>query len=360
MPNFDRIRDLVLQRLRPHVRASRGSDQPAVGIDLGSRFVRIAVVEAGPGLPVVRRLIAQPLAPTLVGADRVHDLEGTAAEIASVAAEAGVSGGRATIHVPGGSVTMKHHKVLRGGRDEVLAQAIRDVKTVNPLQHQLDMHVLEDRDSSAQMSILLAGAQRETVRDRQRVVAEAGLRVHAVDADFFALYNAFEFCHPDLLTQPAALIHIGYDSIIMIVTEGRAPKVARQLRLTLGQLEDRVRAEGKLSPGTDIGQVLRSRDFGQVYAVPFKDWLRELVDQIVLTLRAAGHAKTWKGRLFISGDGAMVPAIESTLREVTGMPFQIFNPLAKLTCTDRSIPEDGTAGAAFVLALGLALRQMEG
>ena len=330
--------------------------QVSVGLDIGSRYVKVVQVSHAGDVPEVSRIAMRPLS------NAPADLPDAAPVVETVAGllrDAGLSGQDVVTGVGGHDVIVKRIELERMEPSE-----LREVIRWEAEQHlpfdtadvELDFQILTPGDP---MDVLLVAAKRDLVRTTAEVARAAGLAVQVMDVDGFALYNALARNHPDATEGVVVLADIGWRTTTMVVVEEGIPAVTRDLPFGVRSLRNTVQREMGLSRQSAEATVRGRQVSSDLRAV-----IESGADEIAMGLgRAAAFLKTrpadlGPGRVYLSGGGARIPGFSQSLGRILNVETRIANPFEQVpvrpdACVDTTLEE---VAPMLQLSLGLALR----
>ena len=302
--------------------------QETVGLDIGSRCVKVVRVSHARGGPEVSRVglraLPEPDEPVRAAAPVVK-------AVAELFAEAGLKG-RAVVTGVGGQDVIVKRIELRRMKAAELREVIRwEAEPHLPFDTahlELDFQILASGDP---MDVLLVAAKRDLVRSTVEVARAAGLAVEVVDVDGFALYNALAHNHPEAAEGVVVVADVGWETTTIVVVEDGVPAVAR-----------------------DIPAGVRS----------LGDTLQPTTDEIAVGLeRAAAFLKTKSsdlgmGRIYLSGGGARIPGFAEALGRILNVETHVANPFERIPVRPDAFPDLDleAVGPMLLLPVGLALR----
>jgi len=333
-----------------------------LGLDIGTYSIKAIELDASGREPVV----------TNFGKTRVRGPQQQVEAIREVRSLAGTKNKKVVTAVSGRGVIVRYIQMRRMSESD-LRNAIRfEAKKYIPFDTDeivLDCQRLDDNGpgpgaTGDQMRVLLVAVKRNTVTDQMAILREAGVQPVIIDADGFALGNAWDLNRREARddARPVALVDIGANksSINILVgtssyftrevyTAGNdlSEAISRRLELDMQQVETLKRAPGDaldqvreatLGPLDDLGNEIRlSLDY-------FENQFEREVSEVLL-----------------SGGGAAMPWVEEELSGLLGKPVRAWDPLENVTCDvgpaeERFRCESGQ----FAVALGLAARAWAG
>ena len=341
-----------------------GRGKVSAGLDIGSGFVKLVVVDHSGEQPEITQLATSPLVPDAIVDGEVMDPVLVADTIRSVVDSAGLKKKNVVAAVGGHDVIIK--KIQMDRMEEADA---REVIRWEAEQHvpfdmesvQLDFQILDPGGEGGQMSVLLVAAKRELIDNRQSLLSDAGLNVSIIDVDAFALHNAFEVNYPDEMQGLIALVNVGHETTNVNLIENGVPVSVREISFGSRRLREALQRERSLT-ADEAEEMVQGRSENHAELDSF---VAERADELGVGIeRAAAFVSAQTGgaeisRIFLSGGGARVPGMVDALADRLRLPVRIVSPLERVAVRPevmQSHPIDELA-PMLMMAVGLAMRR---
>lgn len=341
-----------------------GRARTTAGLDIGSGFVKLVVMDHSKSEPEIVRIATSPLVPDAIVEGEVMDPVLVAETVrALVDSIGGLKKDRVVAAVGGHDVIIKRIQMDRmspaDARGVIRWEAEQHVPFDMEGVH-LDFQILDPDGDSPQMLVLLVAAKRELIDNRISLLADAGIRPSIVDVDAFALHNAFEHNHPDVGSGLVALVNIGHESTNLNLLQDGAPVLvrdipfgSRRLRETLQrergytaeQAEDVVQGRGELA---DLHGFVADR----------ADELGVGIERAVAFVAAQAGSPDL-GQIYLTGGGARTRGMVDAVASRLGARTELTNPLDRIAVrpeVQQTVALDEIA-PMLTLSVGLALRQ---
>ena len=339
-----------------------GRTKESVGLDIGSGFVKVVVVDHSGDQPEVSGVAMRPLVADAIVEGEVMDPGLVSDTIRDVFQEIGAKGKSVVTAVGGHDVIIKKIEMDRmkesDAREVIRWEAEQhvpfDIKSV-----ELDFQILDPLDEGMQMQVLLVAAKRELVDHKVSLLLDAGLSPAAIDVDAFALHNAFAHNHPEAMRGIVALVNIGHETTNVNILEDGNPLLTRDIPFGSRRVRQDLQRERGLT-AEQAEDVVQGREA--------LDDLSALVDSAADEVgvgieRASAFLMTRQdggglGGIYLSGGGARIPGMADALGSRTNLQTDVVNPFEQVPV------QPGAAGAVvleeaapmLLLPLGLALR----
>jgi len=193
----------------------------ALGIDLGSRSIKVLELERRGGTRLVRGLVVHPMPEGALQGGTVNP-EGVVPALAEALRRLGSSTRTAAMAVSGNPVFTKRVQLPPMDEEELEEVLPEEAQQYLPFPLEevtLDAQVL--RVDPERMEVLLIAAKRNLVSAYLEVARGAGVRLKVLDVDTFALSNAFEVNYPELRPSLVTLVDLGARATrVVLLREG--------------------------------------------------------------------------------------------------------------------------------------------
>ncbi len=341
-----------------------GRKKKTVGVDLGSGYIKVAVMDHGKEIPQIEKIAMRPIEGDAIVDGEIVEPGLVVDALASLFEEEGITERNVVAGVGGRDVIIKlirmdrmdesqAREVIRWEAEQHVPFQIEDV--------QLDFEITDPDGEGLQMTVLLVAAKKEVVETRVALMEEAGLAPRIVDADAFALHNALEANYPAAMEGLTALINVGHDTTTVIVLDDGIPVLTRDLSFGTRRLAQDLESEHSMTPEEARG-VLRGGDSNLL----FKDFLIERSQEVVRGLeRAAAFLDTHEvgigiGRLYLSGGGVAIPGLAESLADRLGVETQITSAIESIQVKPEALNglDLDEVAPMLMLSVGLSLRRL--
>jgi len=339
-----------------------GRNKVSAGLDIGSGFVKLVVIDHSKSEPEIVQVATSPLVPDAIVEGEVMDPVLVAETVRSVVESSGLKARNVAAAVGGHDVIIKKITMDRMGESDA-----REVIRWEAEQHvpfdmenvQLDFQILDTNGNGPQMSVLLVAAKRELIENRLSLLADAGLTPTVIDVDAFALHNAFAQSYPDTRDALVALVNVGHETTNVNLIENGVTTLVRDIPFGTRRLREALQRERGLT-ADQAEHVLQGRDSNMDLRALIEDRTDELAVGIE---RAAAFIIAQSGgdgisRIYVSGGGACVPGMVQALGNRLGVRAEIANPLQHVRVKPDVMQAVSIEEFApmLMLPVGLALR----
>ena len=340
-----------------------GRAKRTVGLDIGSGYVKLVVMDHGKGRPRIVKAAATPLVADAIVEGEVMDPTLVASTIRSLFETAGVKEKKVVTAVGGRDVIIKRIQM-----DRMKEADAREVIRWEAEQHvpfdmesvELDFQILDPTEEGLQMTVLLVAAKRDLVENKVALLLDAGLEPEVIDVDAFALHNAFELNYPEAMAGVVGFVNIGHETTNVNLLEEGVPVLNRDLAFGTRRLRESLQRERGLTAEA-AEDVLEGRSSDP----ELEEFISQRAEEVALGVeRAAAFlqaSSTHAGlsKIFVCGGGARVLRMADALAERLQVPAEIANPVQRVDVDPGAFDLISIAdmGPMLVLPVGLALRR---
>jgi type IV pilus assembly protein PilM len=340
-----------------------GRNRMSAGLDIGSGFIKLVVVDHSGDEPEVVRLTTSPLVPDAIVEGEIMDPVLVTETVRSVLDGADLRKADVIAAVGGHDAIIKKIQMDRMSESDA-----RDVIRWEAEQHvpfdmesvQLDFQILNPDDAGAQMNVLLVAAKRELIENRVVLLGDANVTAKVVDVYAFALHNAFELNYPEEMEGLVALLNIGHETTNINLLEDRVPVLVRDIPFGSRRLREALQRERGMTADA-AEEAIQGHDG----AVDMDAFVQARAEELALgveratafVLAQSGGGRL--GRVFMCGGGARVPGIVEAIAGRLNVRTEIANPLQRLAIRPEILQSTNIEELApmLMLPVGLALRK---
>jgi type IV pilus assembly protein PilM len=338
-----------------------GRSKLSAGLDIGSGFIKLVVVDHSKAEPEIVQVATSPLVPDAIVEGEVMDPVLVAETVRAVIDSAGIKKADVVAAVGGHDVIIKPIPMDRMSESDA-----REVIRWEAEQHvpfdmenvQLDFQILDPQGNGPQMRVLLVAAKRELIENRMSLLADAGVTPAIIDVDAFAIHNAFQHNYPEAANGLVALVNIGHETTQVNMVQSGATILVREIPFGSRRLREALQRERGFT-ADHAENLLQGRGADDI-----RPMLDERVDEVAVGVeRAAAFLAAQSGgegigRVFLSGGGAAIPGMVQALGNRLAVRTEVASPLKRVGVRPdvmQSTPIDEFA-PMLMLPIGLALR----
>ena len=339
-----------------------GRKKTAVGLDIGSGYLKLVEIDHGGDSPEVVRVAVRPTPIGAVVDGEVVDRGRVADAVRGLMDDAGIKSPEVAAALGGHDVFIKRLEMARMKESEAARTIRSKAERHVPFELdevRLDFQILRSHDSEPRMEVLLIAAKRERVDDRVALLADAGVKVSLMDVEAFALYNAFIHNYRAAAEGIVAVVNVGHDFTNINILEDGIPVLARDLPFGSRRFRETLQREHGLSIER-AEEVVRGRQLLDGLGRSVKeaaDGVAVGIERASAFLRAP-RSGAGMGRIYLSGGGACLPEMAEALARRIKVETRLVNPFERVAVRPGAGGQKVLAEAASILflSLGLALR----
>ena len=339
-----------------------GRKRVSAGLDIGSGYVKLVVIDHSKPEPEITKIATSPLVSDAIVDGEIMDPVLVTETVRSVVKAAGLKRERVVAAVGGHDVIIKKIEMDRASEADTRALIRWEAEQHVPFDMegvQLDFQILDPHGTSPQMSVLLVAAKREVIDLKLNILADAGVTPSIIDVEAFALHNAFEHNYPSALSGLVALVNIGNETTNVNLLEDGVPVLVRDIPFGSRRLREALQRERGLTLD-EADAVIQ----GRTDTVDLRSFVTERVEELALGIERAvafvtAHSGGMDiGSVFVSGGGASIPGLVEALGTRLGTRTELANPLKRVAVRPevmQSVNIDEIS-PMLMLPVGLALR----
>ena len=339
-------------------------NRTTIGLDIGSSFVKAAVVDHSGPQPELTRVAYLPLVADAIVEGEIMDPPLVAETIRAVIDALGVTPKQVVTAVGGRDIMIKKIQMDRMAADdarEVIRWEAEQYVPFDMSNVQLDFQVLDPQGDGLQMSVLLVAAKRELVDQRMMLLQDAGLTASVVDVDAFALHNAFGHNYPYADRGMVALVNVGHEISTILIQQEGVPILNRDVPFGTRHIREELRRmhgmgleeadevlQGTSDKLADCLALLTER--GEELAMG--------IERALAFMAVDGVEGRGVGTIYLSGGGARIPRLSDVIASRLRSRVEVANPLQRLRVHPEASVQVPTEELApmLMLPIGLALR----
>lgn len=340
-----------------------------VGLDIGSSYIKAVKLKEVKGGYELEMFDMLPIPPEVIVGGSVIDSVYLTKSLKELIRKARIKTKDAVIGIAGHASVIIKKISLPEMSEEELSESIKfEAEQYIPFdieEVELDFHILESKEKSAQMDVIVVAAKKDVLNGYIAAVREAGLNPVVVDVNAFALGNIYELNYGIEPRKNIALLNIGASTINMNILKGGVSVFARDSaigsnihtealqrefnltyedaeRLKMGESVENVSLEDALSviesvSGEIIKEVNRSFDYFR-NTMPLED-----IDEVIL-----------------SGGCALIKGFPRLFEEGVGIKTTVMKPYENIRIPKRfDVAYIKEVAPMAAVATGLALRRAD-
>ena len=345
-----------------------GKKRDIVGVDIGSRTIKVAEIEENKKGRVLKRFGMIDIGSGLIEEGVVKNPEAVAYLIRQLFSSQKIKETNVAISIGGYSTIVKNISVPLMDENQ-LQETIQfeaeqyipfDINDVN-----LDFQIIgENEINPNHMNVMLVAAKKEMVNDYINLVQLAGLNPCIIDVDAFALQNIHELNYGNT-GENLVLIDIGASKTTLNILKDNASVFMRDVSMGCGQISSKIISlancsleEAEALFHGEEAEKLHDKEIVEIVSSVVTSWCTEIGRALDF------FYSTYPGdqirKIMLSGGGAKIKKFRELLAAETNSEVEMINPFERFSVGndfDLSYIEQIAPQAA--ICLGLAIRKMD-
>jgi type IV pilus assembly protein PilM len=338
----------------------------AVGLDIGSRYLKLAQLNAGRDGYELTQFSTLPLERDVVSDGLVVNKSKLASSIKALFAQAGLKKAEVSLGLSGhSSVITKLIKVPQITEEE-LALNIKyeaeqyipfDINDVN-----IDFEILgPSANEDGMMDVMLVAVKKTVMDDYVDAVREAGLTPAVVDIDSFAIGNMYELNYGISDRRVVALVNIGACKTNICIIKNGQIVFTRDTAVGSNSHTDAIERALNVSKEAAEGIKLGDRPEG-VTNETLAEILDKTSDEIYAEIyRSIEYFRSSAGdedisAIVLSGGAALISGFPQIMSERLGIPVEVADVFRQIQISDKLDTAVRSVAPMAAVAVGLAMR----
>ncbi len=336
-----------------------------IGLDIGSRYLKVAQVDAGKDGYELSLFSMLPVERDVIGDGLVLNKAKLVDSLKALMSQAGIKKAEAVIGLSGHSAVIT--KVIKVPliTEEELGLNIKyeaeqyipfDIKDVN-----IDFEILgPDSEEEGMMDVMLVAVKKSVMSDYVDAVQQAGLTPVVVDVDSFAIGNVYEVNYGVPDKKNIALVNIGASKTNISILRKGLPVFMRDT--AIGSNYHTEALERTLNISKEAAERVK---LGEAVEGISMDSAREIIngasDEIYAEIyRSFEYFRSSVGDedingIVLSGGAALISGFAHLMSERLGIPVEVADVLKKIRKSERLAVNE--IAPITAVAVGLAMRR---
>ncbi|MBV8079566.1 MAG: type IV pilus assembly protein PilM [Actinobacteria bacterium] len=333
-----------------------------VGLRIGSSQLAAAVVDNN-GSTTLLQLARADIAPGVVESGEVRDTAALARALKKFFAQHKLPRKGVRLGVATNRIGVRVIEMPAIDDPKLLANAVRfraQEVLPFPLTDAVLDHVVLASEDPKQLRVLIVFAHRELVDGYAEACKKAGLKLHGVDFDAFALLRALT--NPPETDKRAAIVavSIGHERTIFAVSDGEVCDFARVLEWGGAALDEAIATALETTPA-EAAEMKKSLSLGSSdpeftkVRAAVRDELQTLTRELVSSLQfyQSRPGSLDIGELLLTGGVANLEGLADELARQLGVPVRVGDPLHRVTVGKSLRTPEQLGSLAIAVGLGI-------
>ncbi len=340
--------------------------QSAIGLDIGSRTLKVAEVQETKKGYMLKRFGMGDIPTGLIEDGSIRNPEEVAEAIRSMLKIYRIKEPNVVTSIGGYSIIVKSIDVQSMPEDQLQDTITFEAEQYIPFDISdvnIDFQILgQNPNNPNMMSVLLVAAKKDMVNEYVNVLQMAKLNPTIVDLDAFALQNIYE-ANYDPESENVALIDIGASNTALNILRGTLSVFRRDVSLGCHQINLKIIEltgcsvdEAEHFYQDNESDRINQKDLNDIVGGVVSDWCSEI--RRALDFFYSTYPDDRITKIILSGGGANIVKFQRLLAAETGTEVEVINPFRNFqidSSFEKAYLEQVAPQAA--ICLGLALRR---
>jgi len=349
-------------------KGSPGKGKTFLGLDIGSRFLKLVEVKRESRGYRLLCYGVEELPPEAIVGKEIMDRQVVIDKLNELRERCAPTSNRVVINIAGRGVIVK----------KITMPLVSDKEIHESVQWQLrenipfdlsdvswDYKVLRKDEVTEEMEILLVAAKNDAVYNLLDIVRSSGFKPVVIDLDPMALLNllaAIDYINEE---ERYAVINVGYESTSVLLVSGGTYAANREIPIASKVYIEALMRFMDLSSEKASSVLLGDEENGfdpedvKRIAESIHEKMAEHLERLFPVFRPESSNGNHLDRIYLSGGGATIVNLREFLSKRYNKPVEIVDPLSRFKVDDGVISEEDQSKLSplFSTALGLALRK---
>lgn len=334
----------------------------ALGIDIGTKNIKLVELKPQEEGYRLNKLALQPLPPDAVPQRGIMDFAKVAQSLKLLVDSQRVKKKKVATSVAGHAVIVKRLVLPPMSRKELEQNLEAEAKRYLPDVEELSLDFRIIAQGQENTEVLLVAARKEMITNYIALLESIGLEPAVIDADAFALQNAFEANYPHEREYTVALCDIGASVTTINVVRNGECLFTRDVALGGNFYTEELQKE--LGLNHEEAELLKFRASEE--EAPRAVRVMGRVSRVIaleisksLDFFSASYPDNIE-KIYITGGASKVPGLADLLKERTGIEVEFFNPFNNIMVDVSDFSTDYLREMApfCAVAVGLAMRRV--
>jgi len=338
-----------------------------LGLDIGSSSIKIAELEVSGG---GAELISFGFAPTpanSVSAGEISDVTSVGLAVQGLVSDIRTKRKNIVTGMWGTAVIVKKITIPKMDRKLIQDQIRFEAEQYIPFDINnisLAHHVLNSSSTDDTLDLLLIAAQNELVFQYTSVVEAANMKCSILDVSGFALANCFEANYGKFSRDVVGILNFGSSITNFVVIHNGDVVFCRDIPVGgqnyTNDIHKSLGISSQEAEALKLSAVSRREVPNEVHSIisSTNETITEEVRSSLDFLSATTNGLSLT-RCFFTGGSSVTTGLVETVSRVTGIPFEPFNPFARVKANSRKFSQDyiNQISHFAAIATGLGIRK---
>jgi len=346
-----------------------GKRKDLVGIDIGSRAVKVVQLREAKGLWHLQSMGIASLPPEAIVDNAIMDSSAVIDVVKGLIGNLKITAKNVVTSISGHSVIIRKIQLPIMTEEELANSIVFEAEQYIPFDISevfLDFHIIgSDANDATMMDLFLVAAKKDFVNDHIAIFRECGLTPVVMDIDSFAVQNAFELNYAVEEEDVVGIVNMGAGGMNVSVLKDGASIFTRDIQIGGNTLNEEIPKQFGLGSAdaerAKLGQVISGidqQDIADVILAATEMLAQEIQRSLDFFTATAADDKIH--HLYITGGIAQLPQVRLALENRLGIDVEILDPFRQIIVNEKDFDTEylKSIGPMFAVAVGLAMRRV--
>lgn len=333
-----------------------------VGIDIGSSSIKLVQLwQSRDGYQLLNAAI-MPLPPEAIVDNSMMDTGAVVDAVKNLVASLGIKTKDVVCSISGNAVIIRKIMLPAMTTEELEDQISWEAEQYIPFDIKdvhIDFQILgPDTVDPSKIQVLLVASKKDIINDYVALFADAGMTLHVMDVDSFAVQNAYEL-NSGLIDEVCALINVGAGVMNINVVRGETSLFTRDVQMGGNQYTEEIQKQ--LGVNAQEAETMKMLAAEQQNG-PLTEVINRVNDSVAQEIRrsvdfynstASGDDRI--GRIRMSGGCSKMLGLQDAVAAKLGIEVDVLNPFERIKFNEKDFDAEYLQEIAPLMAVGVGL-----
>lgn len=333
-----------------------------VGIDIGSSSIKLVQLwQSRDGYQLLNAAI-MPLPPEAIVDNSMMDTGAVVDAVKNLVASLGIKTKDVVCSISGNAVIIRKIMLPAMTTEELEDQISWEAEQYIPFDIKdvhIDFQILgPDAVDPSKIQVLLVASKKDIINDYVALFADAGMTLHVMDVDSFAVQNAYEL-NSGLIDEVCALINVGAGVMNINVVRGETSLFTRDVQMGGNQYTEEIQKQ--LGVNAQEAETMKMLAAEQQNG-PLTEVINRVNDSVAQEIRrsvdfynstASGDDRI--GRIRMSGGCSKMLGLQDAVAAKLGIEVDVLNPFERIKFNEKDFDAEYLQEIAPLMAVGVGL-----
>jgi type IV pilus assembly protein PilM len=334
-----------------------------LGLDIGTSSIKIAEMDVSKAGAQLVSFGFAPTPPSSVLAGEISDVTSVGVAVQGLVGDIRTKRKNVATGMWGTAVIVKKITIPKMDRKLIQDQIRFEAEQYIPFDINnisLAHHVLNSSSTEDTIDLLLIAAQNELVFQYTSVIEAAGMSCSLLDVSGFALANCFEANYGKFARDVIGILNFGASITNFVVIQNGDVVFCRDIPVGGLNYTNDIHKSMSISvqeaEALKLSAVSRREVPNEVHSIinSTNETITEEVRNSLDFLSATTNGLTLT-RCFFTGGSSVTTGLVETVSRVTGIPFEPFNPFARIKANPKKFSQDYLNQISHFAAIAIGL-----